>query len=119
MKHLDSQSPKQSANDVAYVLVVAARFRDRLAGLLVPRPPNCLLLIAPCSSIHTFGMRFCIDVAFFDSQAVVLRTERNVAPGRVLRCSTAVGVMERKANQSVQWFSVGEEVSICMQAIQQ
>jgi uncharacterized protein len=40
------------------------------------------LLIVPCNSIHTFGMRFAIDVAFLDRRGRVLKLAAQVAPGR-------------------------------------
>lgn len=39
------------------------------------------LLLTPCGSIHMFGMRFAIDVAFLDRQGRVLKCCHAVAPG--------------------------------------
>jgi hypothetical protein len=68
----------------------AGSFRPRLLGLALLRahelPSGHALLIKPCSSIHTFGMRFPIDVAFADADGEVLRVIRDVAPRRVSRC---------------------------------
>jgi len=41
------------------------------------------LLIRPCSSIHTLGMRFTIDAAFLGADGRVLKLARCVAPGRL------------------------------------
>ena len=45
---------------------VASTFAQRARGLLGTQPRPELLMIAPCHSIHTFGMRYPIHIAFFD-----------------------------------------------------
>ena len=63
-----------------YFLVVATRFWDRVSGFLVKRPSKCVLLISPCKSIHTFGMRENLDVAFIDREGLVVRSDQGVSP---------------------------------------
>jgi hypothetical protein len=41
------------------------------------------LLLVPCGSIHTVGMRFSIDVAFLDRQGRVMKLCPQVKPGRL------------------------------------
>ena len=41
------------------------------------------LWLAPCNGIHTFGMRFALDVVFLDREGVVLRLAANVRPWRI------------------------------------
>ena len=63
----------------------ATRFRERLRGLLA-QPPIArdeAMWIEPCAAIHTFGMRYAIDVVFVDREDRVLRIFRAVPPGRV------------------------------------
>lgn len=96
-------------------MVFASRFSSRLKGLL---GTNCswgesgILVLAPCKSIHTFGMRYCIDVAFVDKTGVVLRSERNIPPCRTLRCAHAEVVLERPSLPGSPWFSKGESVQL-------
>lgn len=64
----------------------AERWWSRLRGLLF-RPPLAPdgsegLLITPCASIHTCGMRYPIDVVFLDRDGVVLGCREAVKPGR-------------------------------------
>ncbi len=47
-------------------------------------PPSEALLLKNCSSIHTFFMRFPIDVAFLDRDFRVVGVFSDVAPWRVL-----------------------------------
>ncbi len=92
-------------------LVLATQFFDRVKGFLVKQPCQCVLLITPCHSIHTFGMKTPLDVAFVNREGVVLASYRAVLPCHVLRCKKAYGVLERHANTQ-QWFSEGEEVGL-------
>jgi uncharacterized membrane protein (UPF0127 family) len=69
----------------------------RLLGLAFLKriPSDHALLIPHCRSVHTFGMRFPIDVVFLDEQGRTLRSERNVKPCRVVTCRDAFAVLER------------------------
>jgi uncharacterized protein len=54
------------------------------AGLLLPR----------CRSVHTFGMRFALDVAFLDRDGAVLSHALAVPPHRVVGDRRASAVLE-------------------------
>jgi uncharacterized membrane protein (UPF0127 family) len=78
---------------------VADRFVTRALGLLVGEPLDAAegLLIAPCSSIHTLGMRYPIDVVFVDREARVVRVCADVRFGRMRFAPRARGVLELRA----------------------
>jgi len=63
---------------------VADKAFARLVGLLGTKSlePGCGLLIEPSSGIHTFGMRFPIDVVSLDAQMRVLGTWEKLGPWR-------------------------------------
>ncbi len=63
---------------------VADKAIARLVGLLRTKnlEPGCGLLIEPSSGVHTFGMRFPIDVVSLDTRMRVLGTWQKVAPWR-------------------------------------
>jgi uncharacterized membrane protein (UPF0127 family) len=64
---------------------VAKRFHERCLGLMGRgrlKPGEALWLI-PCRGIHTFGMRFTIDVLFLDRDGCVLRIARRIRPWRL------------------------------------
>jgi hypothetical protein len=74
---------------------VARSRRERLLGLaLRARPPDHALLLPRCRSVHTFGMRFALDLIWLDGRGRVLRVDRAVPPGRVRRCRRAAAVLE-------------------------
>ena len=72
---------------VAERVARADTFFARLVGLLGHRAlaPEEGLWIEPCDSVHTFFMRFTIDVAFVDGAGVVIRKIDQLAPWRATR----------------------------------
>jgi len=64
---------------------VADKAIARLVGLLGSQSlePGCGLLIEPSSGIHTFGMRFPIDVVALDAHMRVLGTWEKLGSRRV------------------------------------
>ena len=62
--------------EVLASLEVAGSWRDRRKGLLGRDGFEGALLLRPCTSVHTAGMRFDLDVAFCDDDLKVLETVR-------------------------------------------
>jgi uncharacterized membrane protein (UPF0127 family) len=73
-------------DEVLAALEVAERRRDRMRGLLGRDGIDGALLLRPAHQVHSFGMRFPIDVAFCTKDLVVLRTV-SLRPGRMTRPS--------------------------------
>ncbi len=65
----------------------ARTVRERLKGLLGRDglPEGQALVIAPCTSIHTFFMRFPIDVLFVDGSSRIVRAIGDLRPWRATR----------------------------------
>ena len=84
------------SDDVGTRVFVARSFRARLLGLalLGDLPCEWALLIPGCSSVHTFGMRFCLEIRFLDEHGEVIRRESRVPARRMLREPGAAGVLE-------------------------
>src|SRR5688572_19373815 len=74
---------------------------ERVRGLLGRRLAgrNHVLLIRPCSGIHTLGMRYRIDVVFSRADGTVVRCVRGLRPGRVAWAESADEVWEMPAGQ--------------------
>ena len=81
------------------IVHLACSVKARLLGLALLRdlPPDRALLIPGCRSVHTFGMRFALDVVFLDAAGRPLRVVRGLRPCRVASCRGAVAVLERRA----------------------
>ena len=57
------------------------------------------LLLPGCRSVHTFGMRFPLDIAFIDAEGAVLSRRRDVPAGRVVFDRRAAAVLEVPAEE--------------------
>jgi uncharacterized protein len=67
------------------LLGLALLDRERAGpGLLIPR----------CRAVHTFGMRFDLDLLFLDEDRRVIEIRRSVRAGRLMRCAGAAEVIE-------------------------
>ena len=71
-----------------------------------------VLLISPCNAIHTFGMKRNLDIAFFNEQGKVVLAQRNIPPGKIVRCMKARGVFEAISHVDKRWFYEGDEVKV-------
>ena len=76
-----------SGHTLASEVRAATRPGERVRGLLVGEPlrPGHGLLLEPAAQVHTFGMKFPIDVVFCDRDGVILHVVRTMRPRRVTR----------------------------------
>ena len=74
----------RSSRSIVWSASVAVTLRERTSGLrgVYGLAPETALLIPRCRSVHTFGMRFTIVVAFLDADMRVVAV-RQMPPGRV------------------------------------
>jgi len=92
----------------------ALSMRARMRGLLgrASLPAGDALAIEPCTSIHTFFMRFAIDAAFVSRDGIVLRAISDLRPWRATRIyPSAALVVELPAGTLVRTGTVeGDEL---------
>jgi uncharacterized protein len=55
------------------------------------------LWIVPCEAVHTFGMKFTIDVLFLDKKRKVLKIRKDMVRRRMAICLFAHSVLELPA----------------------
>lgn len=81
--------------------VVAGRPLRRMRGLLGRRslPAGEGILLKPARSVHTFFMRFPIDVVFVDRQLAVLSIAAALPPWRTAAQRSAYSVLELAAGE--------------------
>ena len=89
--------------DVLATAEVADGAKARRRGLMGRDGLEGALVLRPCRHVHTFGMRFAIDVAFCDATGVVLRT--TTLPRRRLSpvVARAAFVVEAEAGSFDRW----------------
>jgi uncharacterized membrane protein (UPF0127 family) len=82
--------------ETGILLHLAHTWRARLLGLAFMRglEPEEALVFPHCTSVHTFGMRFPIDVVFVDRDWLPIYVEYDVGPRRVLSSRFARSVIE-------------------------
>ena len=72
---------------------------ERLRGLALRDRADAFTLTIPrCRSVHTFGMRFALDLVWLDGDGSVVRLDRAVPPRRVRVCRAARSVVEIPAD---------------------
>ena len=52
------------------------------------------LLLPATRAVHTFGMRFALELRWLDPAGRVVRVDRRVPPRRLRACGAAVAVLE-------------------------
>jgi uncharacterized protein len=82
-------------------LLEASSGRARRKGLArMDEPPgDHALLIPRCPAVHTFGMRFALDLIWLGKDGRPVRIDRNVRPMRMRACARARSVVETVAGQ--------------------
>ncbi len=96
---------------------IAQTFFARLKGLMFQKSlmDGEGLLLCPCNMIHTFGMKFPIDVVFLSKKYVVLETVENLKQnkatsmikGAAYTLELPVGII-KKAN-----INKGDQIVVC------
>lgn len=81
---------------------VAGSWRERLRGWLgrAAAPVERGLWIVPCDAVHTWAMRFPVDLLFIDAGGRILRVDHRVAPWRLRLCIGAYSVIELAAGEA-------------------
>ena len=84
---------------VARTLLTAFDSKSRRTGLLGrdSLPEESALIIAPSQAIHTFFMRFAIDVAFVSRDGLVLKVRHSVPPRRIAVSWRAFAIIQLPA----------------------
>jgi uncharacterized protein len=81
---------------------LAHTWRARLLGIafIGGLDPDEALVMPHCTWVHTFGMRFAIDVVFVDRDWLPIYIEYGVGPSRVLRSRFARSAIEVVAGEA-------------------
>jgi uncharacterized membrane protein (UPF0127 family) len=90
-------------------VVQAATRRARARGLagLGAMPDDLALLLPRCRSVHTFHMRFPLDLVWLDAAGRPVRVDAAVPPRRIRSCLRARAVLECGAGRAVAFLAAG------------
>ena len=81
----------------------------RMKGLarLDDMPPGTALHIPRCRSVHTFTMRFPLDLIWLDKAGRVVRVDPQVPPRRLRSCLRARSVVEARGGTADTFLAAG------------
>ena len=106
---------ERSGSTLANHVLAALDSKSRRTGLLRHEslPDGDAMVIAPTNAIHTFFMRFAIDVVFVTRDGRVVKTCASVKPWRVAMAFGAYAVVELPAGTLARCdTSTGDMLSI-------
>jgi uncharacterized membrane protein (UPF0127 family) len=102
----------RNQESLAHDLVAAFDSKSRKTGLLRHDrfERGAAMLIAPSNAVHTFFMRFPIDIAFVTREGRVVKTCAAVQPWRVAAAFRAYAVIELPAGTLARCDTVAGDV---------
>ena len=92
-------------------LRVLTGFFQKGRGLLKTGRHSQAVVLKDCASVHTFGMRYALDLAFIGYDGLVLRVCRDVKPGRLRFHSGTSCVVERPSTTG-NWLVAGQRIEL-------
>lgn len=100
-------------SDVIKNVLLADTFIERFKGYMFRRKPHYeAIIIKPCNSIHTFFMKFPIDVLFINEDMEIIKKIGHLKPGKIiLPVKGSRMVIEGRAGL-FQDFKIGSKIEI-------
>jgi uncharacterized protein len=101
--------------EVAGNVGMANNSSRRRTGLLkhTALPEGDGLWIVPCESVHTFAMKFPIDVIYLNRKQVVVKIRANMVRSRISFCLRAHSVLELPAGWAAKvGLQVGDQLEV-------
>jgi uncharacterized membrane protein (UPF0127 family) len=93
-----------------------SRFRGLMCSDACNFPAGQGLWIVPCHGVHTFAMRFPIDVIYLDGDKVVIHVEENLKPWRLapvrMRAASVLELPDRTLSST--GTAIGDEIEISL-----
>ncbi len=108
---------EDTETEIAHTCRVADNFFTRLKGLQGKKslPDGEGLLIKPCNSVHTFGMKISIDVVFLSKENEVIYMMEKMPPRKISPIvKKAAAVLELPAGRLEQTpILKGQHLTVC------
>lgn len=106
---------KETGHVLAYDAYEAKSIKERMLGLMFSTdlPRGDALWIKPCNSIHTFFMKYSIDVLFLDRNFIVTKIYESLPPWRITPIHfQSSSVVELRGGSLQEQVKVGEQVEV-------
>ncbi len=107
---------KPARGELIFSCLKTESFLDRMLGLMRVKDfaRNQVLWINPCNSVHTFRMKFNLDLIYLSKANKVTKIVRDLEPASFSMCWHANSVIETKAGFADR-FSIDEgDVVACI-----
>lgn len=94
-------------------IILATSLIDRFKGLLGRKSlePGQGMMLRPCKGIHTFFMKFPIDVVFLDKENQLIGLYKNLPPNRMTSIySNAHAVLELPSGTLDEYTVIGSRI---------
>lgn len=101
--------------EAAAVVIEATTFMQRLVGLLAQNDldKNSAMYFPNCNNLHTWFMRFNIDIVFVDKEFKVKSLHENVGPFRLKVDMKAYSAIEMSAGAAkAAGIEVGDQLNV-------
>ena len=92
-------------------LEFASSVAQRMRGMLFRDPDDVVRILVPCHDVHTFGMRYPLDIAFISKEGDVLEVHREVSCRHRIKNSKAAMVAER-FSKAGEWLQPGDVIRL-------
>lgn len=102
---LDALPGRELAGGLRLARVDTLRARTLGLAWMDDVPPTSALLIPGCRSVHTFGMRFALDLIWVDADEHPLELVRDVPRRRTRGCRRARAVIETRAGAAERFLA--------------
>lgn len=104
---------KRNNQTIANTYKKADNFFSRLIGLMGKKsmPDKEAYILYPCKGIHTFHMKFPIDVIFLDRNQKVIQIYRSLSPNKVIpNDKENYYAIEMKGGELSDEIQIGDEI---------
>jgi uncharacterized membrane protein (UPF0127 family) len=83
-------------------VIKAETFWGRFSGFMFKRNSLYAILFCDCRSVHTFFMRFSLDIVYLDKENRIVKIIKSLKPFRIaLPVRNAVSILEIPSNKNV------------------
>lgn len=90
---------------------VADTFFKRFKGLMLRKEAHKPMMFLKCRQVHTFFMKFPIDVYYFDKDMKIIQVEKNLKPWKISHyIKDAYGLIEVDSSVGIS-LSVGDTLA--------